>query len=133
MIGFWVIEVFLSPHLSSSDVTLWGKHRFLAGQKAKRKSAKQTTAPALQQCSGLGISSNPDVYIYSGKLIKRLTRVVLLIVAMVLLLTPVVLCNSVVSTLPRLGIVVLSSAVFLFVLDALMRVRTFELVLAGTT
>jgi len=112
--------------LFGEDIVFWrGKRR--------RKSAKQTTASTLQQCSGLGISSNPDVYIYSGKLIKRLTRVVLLIVAMLLLLVPVVLCNSVVSALPRLGIVVLSSAVFLFVLDALMRIRTFELVLAGTT
>lgn len=112
--------------LFGEDIVFWrGKRR--------RKSAKQTTASTLQQCSGLGISSNPDVYIYSGKLIKRLTRVVLLIVAMLLLLVPVVLCNSVVSALPRFGIVVLSSAVFLFVLDALMRVRTFELVLARTT
>ncbi|GAB1317148.1 hypothetical protein MFIFM68171_07358 [Madurella fahalii] len=86
-----------------------------------------------RQCSGLSISSNPNVYIYSGSLIRRLTRVVILIVTIALLLTPVVVCNSVPLVVPRISIVVLSSAVFLFVLDALMRVRTFELVLAGAT
>jgi len=73
------------------------------------------------------------VYIYSGTLIKRLTRAVILILTIGLLLTPVVVCNSVPSVVPRISIVVLSSAVFLFVLDALMKVRTFELVLAGAT
>ena len=57
----------------------------------------------------------------------------LLLLIVVLLLTPVIVCNSIENILPRIIVIVLSSAVFLSVIDSLMRVRTFELILAGAT
>ncbi|KAK3353716.1 hypothetical protein B0T25DRAFT_220279 [Lasiosphaeria hispida] len=91
------------------------------------------SSKSFRQSPGLDISSDPNVYIYSGTLIKRLTKVVLLLIIVVLLLAPVIVCNSIVSTLARLIIIVFFSAVFLSVVDLLMRVRPFELILAGAT
>jgi hypothetical protein len=50
-----------------------------------------------------------------------------------LLLLPIVICNLVNDLAMRLLIVMLSTVIYLIVLSALTRVKTIELVVAGTT
>ncbi|KAF2626793.1 hypothetical protein BU25DRAFT_72116 [Macroventuria anomochaeta] len=79
------------------------------------------------------LSTDPNVYLYSGQIIKRIARALLLFLITTLLLMPVVICNMANSTTVRLIIIVISTICYLFILSEMTKSRTIELVLAGAT
>ncbi|ETS86571.1 hypothetical protein PFICI_00399 [Pestalotiopsis fici W106-1] len=79
------------------------------------------------------VSNDPNVYIYSGSHIRRAARTLLLCLITVLLLMPVVLCNSIVAVSARMTVIVLSTILYLLVISELTQSRTLELVVAGAT
>jgi hypothetical protein len=79
------------------------------------------------------LSVDPNVYLYSGRLIKRIARVILLSLITSLLLMPVVICNVTSTISIRIVIIMISTIVYLSILAELTRSRTMELVLAGAT
>ncbi|KAL4727146.1 hypothetical protein ACLX1H_006047 [Fusarium chlamydosporum] len=82
---------------------------------------------------GRDVSSDPNVHIYSGTFIKRTAKAFMICLVTMLLLLPIVICNLVNALATRLLIVMLSTVVYLLVLSGLTRVKTIELVVAGTT
>ncbi len=79
------------------------------------------------------VSSDENVYIYSGPLISRIAEALLLVLITLLLLLPVVVCN-VVNRIPiRITIIMVSTICYLAILAALTRSRTMEIIIAGAT
>ncbi|KAI0538636.1 hypothetical protein GGR58DRAFT_467466 [Xylaria digitata] len=78
-------------------------------------------------------STDANVFIYSGSLIKRTVKVILLLLISFLLLLPVSICTTTTSMVARLFIIILSTALYIIILSALTKARTFELILAGAT
>jgi hypothetical protein len=79
------------------------------------------------------LSVDPNVYLYSGRLIKRLARVILLCLITSLLLMPAVICHVTSTISIRLVIIMASTITYLSILSELTQSRTMELVLAGAT
>ncbi|KNG47996.1 hypothetical protein DDE82_004440 [Stemphylium lycopersici] len=79
------------------------------------------------------LSVDPNVYLYSGHLIRRIARAFLLVLITALLLLPVVICNLISGTSVRIVIIMFSTITYLSILSGLTRSRTMELVLAGAT
>ncbi|KAE9363029.1 hypothetical protein N431DRAFT_357402, partial [Stipitochalara longipes BDJ] len=79
------------------------------------------------------VSRDSNVYIFSGSLIGRITRTLILSIITFLLLAPVLVCNALSSTTPRIITIVISTIVFLSTLSLLTRARTVETFLAGAT
>lgn len=79
------------------------------------------------------LSIDPNVYLYSGYLIKRIARMLLLLLITSLLLMPVVICNVTNTASIRIVIIMVSTMVYLAILSELTRSKTMELVLAGAT
>lgn len=79
------------------------------------------------------ISIDPNVYLYSGPMIKQSARALLLFLVTFLLLIPVVICNIISTTSIRITVVMLSTISYLFILSELTHSRTIELILAGAT
>ena len=79
------------------------------------------------------LSKDPNVYLYSGRLIKRIARVLLLSLITSLLLMPVIICNMTDTTSIRIVIVMVSTIIYLSILAELTQSRTMELVVAGAT
>ncbi|KAJ3577751.1 hypothetical protein NPX13_g2818 [Xylaria arbuscula] len=79
------------------------------------------------------ISNDPNVYIYSGPLIRQAAKALLLFLITILLLTPVVICNIINATSSRIVIVIASIISYLLILSSLTKSRTMELTLAGAT
>ncbi|KAL6920565.1 hypothetical protein FSHL1_004542 [Fusarium sambucinum] len=82
---------------------------------------------------GRDASSDRNVFIHSGPFIKRAAKALLICLTTVLLLLPIVICNLVSDLAMRLLIIMLSTVVYLIVLSGLTRVKTIELIVAGTT
>ncbi|KAI3328377.1 hypothetical protein F4824DRAFT_493216 [Ustulina deusta] len=78
-------------------------------------------------------STDANVFIYSGSLIKRTAKIFLLLLISFLLLLPVSVFTTTTSMVARLFIIILSTALYLIILSALTKARTFELILAGET
>ncbi|KAJ9139048.1 hypothetical protein NKR19_g7574 [Coniochaeta hoffmannii] len=81
----------------------------------------------------LDTSSDPNVYIYSGHLIKNSVKALLLLLITFLLLLPVVICNLVSTVSIRIAVVMASTIFYLLVISQLTRSKTMDLVLAGAT
>lgn len=79
------------------------------------------------------LSLNPNVYVYSGPLVKRIARAIMLILITVLLLMPVVVCIIVNSMWARICVIITSTVIFLTILSRLTKSRMIELILAGAT
>lgn len=79
------------------------------------------------------ISNDPNVYIYTGPLIRRIAKGLLLLLITLLLLMPVVVCNIISTTSVRILVVMVSTISYLLVLSVLTKSRTMELILAGAT
>ncbi|CAI6337693.1 unnamed protein product [Periconia digitata] len=79
------------------------------------------------------LSVDPNVYLYSGSLIKQVARALLLCLITFLLLMPVVICNITGSTSVRIFVIMISTILYLSILFSLTKSRTMELVLAGAT
>ena len=69
------------------------------------------------------ISIDPNVYLYSGPLIKQTARALLLVLVTFLLLIPVVVCNIISTTSTRIIVVMLSTISYLFILSELTHSR----------
>jgi len=79
------------------------------------------------------MSNDPNVYIYSGTLIQRIARALLLLLITLLLLMPIVVCNIISTTSIRILVVMVSTISYLLVLSLLTKSRSIELILAGVT
>jgi len=79
------------------------------------------------------VSIDANVYIYSGTLIKRTARALLLFLITFLLLMPVVICNIINTISIRIIVIMISTISYLFILSELTKSRTMELILAGAT
>ncbi|RDA95040.1 hypothetical protein CP533_2193 [Ophiocordyceps camponoti-saundersi (nom. inval.)] len=79
------------------------------------------------------VSSDPNVYIYSGPMIRRIARAWLFLIISILLLMPVVVCNIISTTSVRIVIVLVFTVSYLLILSGLMKSRTKDLVIAGAT
>ncbi|KAF3032014.1 hypothetical protein E8E11_000637 [Didymella keratinophila] len=86
-----------------------------------------------RKASDYDLPKDPNVYLYTGHLIKRTARVLLLSLITSLLLMPVVICNLIDTTSVRIGIVLVFTIIYLTVLAELMQPKTMELVVAGAT
>ncbi|KAK6831667.1 hypothetical protein RU639_002681 [Aspergillus parasiticus] len=78
-------------------------------------------------------STDTNVYIYSGPLIKRVAKALLLFVITMLLLAPVILCNITTSATLRVIIIMAFTISYLLILSILAKSRTIELIIAGAT
>ncbi|KAH6892190.1 hypothetical protein B0T10DRAFT_287825 [Thelonectria olida] len=79
------------------------------------------------------VSTDMDVFIYSGPWIKRIAKGLMLFLTTLLLLMPIVICNVVKSTTSRIVVVMISTISYLLVLSGLTQSKTIELIVAGTT
>jgi hypothetical protein len=79
------------------------------------------------------ISTDSNVFIYSGSVIRRMARGLLLSLIALLLILPVVVCTVVQTTSIRIVVVVLSTLVYLLSLSILTKCKTMELIVATAT
>ncbi|KAF4630754.1 hypothetical protein G7Y89_g7386 [Cudoniella acicularis] len=79
------------------------------------------------------VSTDENVYIYSGSMIKRTPKVLLLFLITLLLLMPVVICNVISTNSIRIIIIIASTISYLLILSMLTKSRTMELIIAGAT
>ncbi|KAK4222723.1 hypothetical protein QBC38DRAFT_489203 [Podospora fimiseda] len=79
------------------------------------------------------VSTDPNVFIYNGSWIRRITKGILLILITILLILPVVVCNLVSTLSLRILIVMACTISYLVILLALTKSKTMELVVAGAT
>lgn len=82
---------------------------------------------------GFDISTNSNVFVYSGSIIRGISRALMLFIMTFLLLTPIAICIAVNSIPARILIIFISTAVFLTALSRLTRSRMIELISAGAT
>ncbi|KAI0419438.1 hypothetical protein F5X98DRAFT_335120 [Xylaria grammica] len=78
-------------------------------------------------------STNSNVYLYSGPLIKRTAQAIMLIIITFLLLLPVILCLMISGIWGRICVITTSTIIYLFVLSLLTRSKMMELIVAGAT
>ncbi|EFQ34255.1 uncharacterized protein GLRG_09399, partial [Colletotrichum graminicola M1.001] len=78
-------------------------------------------------------SSDENVYIYSGSLVKQSAPVLMLCLITSLILIPVVICIAVHSMVARVAIILISTVLYLSVLSRLTNSKMMELILAGAT
>jgi hypothetical protein len=79
------------------------------------------------------ISSDPHVHIFSIASTNRAARTLLTPFIIILLLAPVIICNTMANFNARLAIVVISATIFVTILALFTHARTVELVVAGAT
>ncbi|KAI1460609.1 hypothetical protein F4805DRAFT_369275 [Annulohypoxylon moriforme] len=79
------------------------------------------------------LPGNPNVYMYRGPWIRRAANALLISLIIVLLMVPVVICNTISVTSVRIIIIILFTVLYLSVISFLTRSKTMELVLAGVT
>ncbi|KAH8895992.1 hypothetical protein GQ53DRAFT_779302 [Thozetella sp. PMI_491] len=79
------------------------------------------------------LSTDPDMYIYSGSLIKTIARTVMLMLITTVLLMPVVICIFTNSVWARVCVIIVSTISYLLVLSKLTDMKTTKLILAGAT
>ncbi|KAI0902833.1 hypothetical protein F4823DRAFT_637782 [Ustulina deusta] len=89
--------------------------------------------PRFRTLPSHNFSTDANVFIYSGSLIKRTAKIFLLLLISFLLLLPVSVFTTTTSMVARLFIIILSTALYLIILSALTKARTFELILARET
>ena len=78
-------------------------------------------------------SINPEVYIYSGVVIKRTAKILLVSLVLFLLLIPVLLCSVIRNIPARVAIIFVSMLVYLTTLSILVTRRTTDLIISGAT
>ncbi|KAF8862660.1 hypothetical protein BDZ45DRAFT_584922 [Acephala macrosclerotiorum] len=83
--------------------------------------------------SHFNVSRDPNVFIPSSPLGRRVGQSILASFATVVLTIPVIIINLLDSSGARLGMAVAASALFVFMLSFLMHAQTKELFLAGAT
>jgi hypothetical protein len=78
-------------------------------------------------------STDNNVFIYSGSVIRRVARGLLLSLIALLLILPVVICTVVQTKSIRIVVVVLSTIVYLLLLSTLTKCKTMNLIVATAT
>jgi len=73
------------------------------------------------------------VHIYTGLLVPRVAKALLLFLIVLLLLVPVVICNVIATSSGRIVVVMVSMISYLLIVSGLTKSRTMELILAGAT
>ncbi|RYP69873.1 hypothetical protein DL771_005816 [Monosporascus sp. 5C6A] len=79
------------------------------------------------------ISRDPQVHIFSKTTTSRISRILMIPFVTMLLMAPVIICQSLSTLLARTIVIVLFTSSFTSVLSGLTRARTVELVIAGAT
>ncbi|KAE9378749.1 hypothetical protein N431DRAFT_363410 [Stipitochalara longipes BDJ] len=79
------------------------------------------------------LSRDPNVFIFSSPLLKRITRGLIAWIVVVILLVPVIIIKAVDRTAVRLGIIVLAAAAAIMLLAFMTKVKTWEMFLGGAT
>ncbi|KAH7354607.1 hypothetical protein BKA65DRAFT_496671 [Rhexocercosporidium sp. MPI-PUGE-AT-0058] len=79
------------------------------------------------------MSSDPNVYAYSGSLIRRTAKALLLALLASSLLAPAIVCNFVNNMKARVIVVVIAIVSFLVLLSTLTKSKSMELAVAGAT
>lgn len=79
------------------------------------------------------MSIDPNVYIYSGFLIRGTARAIVLFLITFLLLTPVVICILVDSVWARIVVIIASMVLYLLIVSRLTDAKMIELILVGAT
>jgi hypothetical protein len=88
-----------------------------------------------KRCKGprRDVSRDSLVYIFSGSLTARLSRIVFVLLILVFLLAPIILCNVLHDIRPRTVVVVVATILFLVMLSALTKAKIIEMLVATTT
>ena len=73
------------------------------------------------------------MYIYSGTLIKRIARTILVILITILLLAPVIICDGIKNVVLRMVVIIFSNILLQMILASSVRSKTIELFIAGAT
>ncbi|KAH7017220.1 hypothetical protein EDB80DRAFT_704407 [Ilyonectria destructans] len=79
------------------------------------------------------VSTDKDVFIYSGSLIKRTAKGLLVLLISFILMMPIIICNVIGSVAIRVFVVMACTICYLLVLSELTKSKTMELIVAGTT
>ncbi|KAI0436947.1 hypothetical protein F4803DRAFT_566438 [Xylaria telfairii] len=78
-------------------------------------------------------STDPNIYLYSGTLIKGIADTLMLLLIAILLLTPVVACILITSMWARISVIIGATLIYLSILSRLTKAKMIELILAGAT
>lgn len=101
------------------------------------KGFRQVSALSLRllitKTEGYHISENKNVYIYTGRAIMWVARLTLLALVALLLLAPVIICNTAVADSARMVVISLATVLYLVVLMRLTNAKAIELIMAGAT
>ena len=87
----------------------------------------------LLQRPQIDLSRDPNVFIFSSSLLKRITRGFIAWVVVLTLLVPVIAINAVERVAIRMGIIVVASAVVIMMLALITKIKTWEMFLGGAT
>jgi len=87
----------------------------------------------LLQRPQIDLSRDPNVFIFSSSLLKRITRGFIAWVVVLTLLVPVIAINAVERVAIRMGIIVVASAVVIMMLALMTKIKTWEMFLGGAT
>jgi hypothetical protein len=87
----------------------------------------------LPQRPQIDLSRDPNVFIFSSTLLKRITRGLIAWVVVLVLLVPVIVINAVERVAIRMGIIVVASAVAIMMLALMTKIKTWEMFLGGAT
>ena len=79
------------------------------------------------------MSINPDVYVYSGAMIRRSAKLLMLSIVLFLLLTPIAICMVTPGMAARILVIIVFTITYLFVLSWLNNPKMTDIVLAGAT
>ncbi|CAG8962188.1 hypothetical protein HYFRA_00005239 [Hymenoscyphus fraxineus] len=81
----------------------------------------------------IDLSRDPNVFIFSNPLLKRITRGLIAWIVVLILFVPVIVINSVSGVAVRMGVIVVASAVVIMTLALMTKVKTWEMFLACAT
>lgn len=85
------------------------------------------------QSSNLQISRDPNVYIYRGAMLQKLSRLIIALLVVTLLCIPIIIVNALSHLGSRIIVIVLASTTFIAALSTCTRARTTEIFIAGAT
>ncbi|PMD51350.1 uncharacterized protein K444DRAFT_707604, partial [Hyaloscypha bicolor E] len=89
--------------------------------------------PRFRGNSSLAGSRDPHVYIFSGVLLTRLTRTLIIVLLVVLLFVPVIICNALSGITSRIVVIVIASIFFIITLSGLTKANTGAMFVSGAT
>ncbi|MCJ1236843.1 hypothetical protein MMC14_004825 [Varicellaria rhodocarpa] len=83
--------------------------------------------------ASFSLSRDPNVYIFSGSALKRITRSLIASLVVFILLVPVIVLNAIDGVAIRMVVIVISSAFLITMLSILTKAKTGEVFMAGAT